>query len=258
MGAQRLTPDGIIKAQELVTRVRGISSCRISTDGGGEVTEVHVVATGTKSPKLIARDVETLLKAEMGIDLDYRKIGVVSIEAGFSADDPAAENPGVLNPDPDSGASPGGEPAGLEEFPVEEYPSRFAFQSVNVFTARDGVKAEVELGRDAVESFGSFHRHGATGPPWHVIAEATLRAVSEFLDETTRLCLVEVLKVAVRDKSTFVVIVDVVGARDTKSLSGCSIVSGDEHQAVVYATLDAVNRVIGKLDFKSYIEYKIR
>jgi hypothetical protein len=250
MSGQQVNPEGIRRAEALVSRLHGISSCRITTDPGGEVTEVHVVSNGGKAPKLVARDVESLLKAEMGIDLDYRKIGVVSLEA----------------PNPPSGAPVPAAPAdhaaavppGVEEFPVEEYASRFAFHSVNLFMAKGSVKAEVELMRDSVESFGSFESDRTTGEPWSVIAEATLRAVAEFLDEKTRLCLGEVLKVAVGDKHAFVVRVDMTGDRDTKSLAGCSIVSGNENQSVVYATLDAVNRVIGKLDFKSFIEYKIR
>ena len=55
-----------------------------------------------------------------------------------------------------------------------------------------------------------------------------------------------------------VVRVDVVGARCTKSLAGCALVGGSESQSVVFATLDAVNRVIGKLDFKTSVEYKIQ
>jgi hypothetical protein len=149
-------------------------------------------------------------------------------------------------------------PGGVEEFPVEEFPSRFAFQSVNVFVTKGSVKAEVELVRDSFESFGAAIDENAVGPAWRVIAEATLRAVSEFLDDFTRLCLVEVLKVAVGDKHAFVVSVDVADERNTKSLAGCSIIAGNENQSVVYATLDAVNRVIGKLEFKRYIEYKIR
>jgi len=247
MPPQPLTPDELKKAQALVSRVPGISSCHISTDGGGEVTEVHVVATGRKSPKLVARDVESLLKAEMGLEIDYRKIGVVTIQSeGAEADD-----------EPATDSRPGDAP-GVQEFPVEEYASRFVFQSVNVFVTKDSIKAEVELGRDSLESFGSFEAANTLGPPWRVIAEATVRAVSEFLDDNTRLCLVEVLKVALGDRPAFLVNVDVIDRRNTKSLAGCSIVSGNENQSVVFATLDAVNRVIGKLEFRSSIEYKIR
>jgi len=245
MSAQRLNPDDVSRAQGLVSRLRGISSCRISTGPGGEVTEVHVVANGHKPAKLVARDVESLLKAELGVDIDYRKIGVVTLEAAGDEDAAAA----------DAAAST---EETLEEFPVQEYASRFAFQSVNIFASTQSVKVEVELARDGVESFGACQTDRTSGPYWHAVADATLRAVSEFLDDTRRLCLGEVLRVAVGDKSAFVVRVDVVDGRDSRTLAGCSIISDNENQSVVFATLDAVNRVIGKLDFKSVVEYKIR
>lgn len=258
MTPQRLTPEQVQKAQTLVSRVRGISSCHITTDGGGDVTEIHVVATGRKSPKLVARDVESVLKAELGLELDHRKIGVVNLEGG--GDDETAETVAAAGESRDGAAAQplAGPAPGLEEFPVEEYASRFAFQSVNVFAARGSVKAEVELTRDSAESFGTWQDDHSVGRPWRVVAEATLRAVSEFLDEGTRLCLIEVLDVVVGERQAFIVGVDLDDGRGTRSLAGCAIDSGNENQAIVFATLDAVNRVVGKLDFKSSIEYRIR
>jgi hypothetical protein len=70
----------IERAEDLILRLRDIHSCRISTDETGLVSEVHVVAATERSPKMIARDVETCLKAELNLDIDYRKIGVVIID----------------------------------------------------------------------------------------------------------------------------------------------------------------------------------
>jgi hypothetical protein len=255
MSSQRLNPDETRRAQDLVSRLGGVSSCHISTGPGGDVTEVHVVSTSHKPPKLVARDVESLLKAELGVDIDYRKIGVVNLEP-----DVPGVGPEAVPGDRSHGAERPETPAGVvvEEFPVQEYASRFAFHSVNLFVSTDSVKAEVELTRDAAESFGTYQSEHTAARPWGVVAEATLRAISEFLDDATRLCLGEVLKVAVGDKSAFVVRVDVVDGRSSKSLAGCSIVSENENQSVVFATLDAVNRVVGRLDYKSVVEYKIR
>lgn len=221
----------------MVARIRGVTTCHISTDTNGEVSEVHVVAARGKSPKLISRDVETCLKAAVGVDVDYKKIGVV-----------------VLDED----TAPAGEGEAIAEFPIEEHPSRFAFQSVNVFASRDGTRAEVELVRDGMEAFGTSRADQGTQPAWTVIAEATLRAVSEYLDEPTRLCLGGISKVEMGNDAVFAVRVDMIGARGTKTLAGCTLVGADENQSIVFATLDAVNRVIGKLEFKSAIEYKIR
>lgn len=72
--------EAIERAEDLILRLRDIHSCRISTDETGAITEIHVVATTERSPKMISRDVETCLKAELGLEVDYRKIGVVIID----------------------------------------------------------------------------------------------------------------------------------------------------------------------------------
>ncbi len=236
----------IARAETLASRIVGISSCKITTDETGEITEIHVVATARKSAKLIARDVESCLKAELGIEVDYKKIGVVMF-------DPTDE----VHPDPQDSTRQD-ETEKIEEFPIEEHPSRFVFKSVNLFISESDIKAEVELTRDELETFGSAASKGGTMSHRHVVAEATLKAVSEFLDESTRLCLCDVLQVPLGDQKVMLVRVDLIKARDRKFLAGCSIVSGDEMQTVVFATLDAVNRVVGKLQSKGSIEYKIQ
>ncbi len=238
MSPNELTPEAIQRAEALVVRIRGVTACRISVNGTGQITEVHVVAATDKPPKLVARDVESCLKAELGIDVDYKTIGVV-IVSDFTPETESA-------------------PADVvQEFPIEEHPARFAFRSVNIFLSREAVRAEVELVRSGVDAFGSSSDDRVSGEPRRLVAGATLRAVSELLDGEIRLCLGEVLKVALGDATAFVVSVDVVDTRGTKRLAGCSILSGDPNQSVVFATLDAVNRVVGKLEFKSSIEYRI-
>ncbi len=245
MCPQKYTPDIIARAEVLASRIVGISSCKITTDETGEITEIHVVATTHKPAKLVARDVESCFKAELGIDLDHKKIGVVMF-------DPSEETHPEQHPHPLDHEEP------IEEFPIVEHPARFVFRSVNLFISESNVKAEVELTRNDTETFGSAASSRGASNQWEVIAEATLKAISEFLDESIRLCLVDVLQVQLGDQKAMLVGVDLVQSRDRKSLAGCSVVSSDEAQTVVYATLDAVNRVVGKLQPKGSIEYKIQ
>jgi hypothetical protein len=256
MPQQQLTRAEIRKAQDLVGRIRGVSSCQISTDEAGEITEVHVVATSDKAPKLVARDVESCLKAEMNLDVDHRKIGVVQFD---EASEPPQHLEGVTRPYLDNGpALLADERESVVELPVEEYASRFVFRSVNVHLSENTTRAEVELVRDDGTAFGSAHTDRPGSSPLDVIAEATLQAISEYLDETTRLCLRRVRRVTLDDAVAFIVLVDLLTGRDQKSLVGASVHSGNDSQTVVFAALDAVNRVLGKLDLKSSVEYKIR
>jgi hypothetical protein len=268
MSSQKLTRDEIKRAQELVVRIQGISSCLIVTDEEGIITEIHVVATVDKSPTLIARDVESCLKAEMGLDVDHRIIGVVMFDSAppIAPEVPEPKIP-TIQPEP-TPLEPETPPAvrderamaeePVAEFPLEEYGARFAFHSVNLFFSQDETRAEVELSLESETVFGSARIEGPSRPPFHLIAEATLLAVSEFLDGSTKLCLGGVRRVALDDTLAIVVIVDLVEGRDRKSLAGASLITDNENQTVVFATLDAVNRVLGKLEFKNTIEYKIK
>lgn len=256
MPQQQLTRAEIRRAQGLIGRIRGVSSCRVSTDETGEITEVHVVATSDKAPKLIARDVESCLKAEMGLDVDHRKIGVVLFD---EASKPAAHEREGMRPHlakEERSLAESREP--VVELPLEEFASRFVFRSVNVYLSENTARAEVELTREEGTAFGSAQADRPDPSPLDLIAEATLHAISEYLDETTRLCLRRVRRVALDDVNAFVVLVDLLTGRDRKVLVGASVVSGNENQAAVFATLDSVNRVLGKLDIKSSVEYKIR
>jgi hypothetical protein len=198
-----------------------------------------------KSPKLIARDVETCLAAEMGIKVDYKKIGVVLFETS-----PTADTTGQTSNGPSE--------EGVVEFPVEEFSSRFAFHSVNLFISQQSVQAEVELTRDGLETFGTAMSNNPSASHLAVVCEATLKAVAESLDESIRLCLSEIAEVVLGEDTAFVVKVDLVRNRERKSLAGCSLLSGNANQTAVFATLDAINRVLGVLKSGSVIEYKIQ
>jgi hypothetical protein len=246
MPEQRYPQEVIERAETLVNRIQGVSSCRISTDEVGAITEIHVVALPHKAAKLVARDVESCLKAELGIEVDHRKIGVVVITAGLA--------------DEDAGRPRGKESAAdqVVEFPVEEIASRFEFRSVSVFVSRDGLQAEVELARDGMDVLGKAATDNPNTPPARVVAEAAVRAVGDLLEEPARLCLAEVREVALGDAPAVVVKVDLARNRDVKSLAGCSLLSGNVNQTVVFAALDAINRVVGKLPFRKSIEYRIK
>ena len=236
----------IERAETLVNRIQGVSSCRISTDEAGAITEIHVVALPHKAAKLVARDVESCLKAELGIEVDHRKIGVVVITAERPEEDADRSR------EKDAGSEQ------VVEFPVEEFASRFEFRSVSLFVSQDGIQAEVELVRDGIDVLGKAATENPNTPPARVVAEAAVRAVGDLLEEPSRLCLAEVRDMVLGDEPAVVVKVDLVRNRDVKSLAGCSLLSGNVNQTVVFAALDAINRVIGKLPFRKSIEYRIK
>ena len=90
-----------------------------------------------------------------------------------------------------------------------------------------------------------------------MIGEATLNAVGDLLDGSIRLCLSGVREVQLNGQAAVIVTVCLIKQRDKRNLAGCSLDAGNVNQTVVFATLDAVNRVLGKLGATSSVEYRI-
>lgn len=84
-GFRANAPDVDVPAMERdLARIPAVSSARVVEDDG-QVNEVHIVCGTGRSPKLIGRDVQSLLAARWGVDIDHRKVSVVQLEDGGAA-----------------------------------------------------------------------------------------------------------------------------------------------------------------------------
>jgi hypothetical protein len=85
-------------------RIPAVTSVRVVVEAD-ELQEVHIVGSAGRSPKLIGRDVQSLLAARWGIDVDHRKVSVVQLD---DAEEGAAEGVDLTAPEPPlaSGSAP--------------------------------------------------------------------------------------------------------------------------------------------------------
>ena len=90
------------------------------------------------------------------------------------------------------------------------------------------------------------------------MAAAALAALQEFLDDDVALGVEAVEVVRMGGHEVAVVGLALLTHRQEKILTGCCTVGRDLPQAVVLATLSALNRVIGGLKTKEPIEYVLR
>jgi hypothetical protein len=231
------------EAQRLLTSLRDIvgADIRLSEDGR-TLTEINILAEGHRPPKQIVRDVRSALRAEYQVDVDYRKISVAQRRE--------SENAG------DSGTNILALPSVL----IDEEPAvaRLRFEGMSLSIEPAGCTAQVELsleGRPAVgEASGPAPgREGST-----LLAQATLEALSKFLEPPTTLLLAEVKTVEVGGQEVVLVAVRYYKDRSEKELVGSALVGRSLQQAAVYATLDALNRFLGRLRFRGPVEYEVR
>jgi hypothetical protein len=261
----------IARAENLITRLRDVQSCRITTDETGQVTEVHVVACTDRSPKMIARDVETCLRAELGLYVDYRKIGVVLID---SQKDLSEKQPSLKRrwtDRLDTVERRGEEKEPIHDLRVEdevretepgleflEEDMRARFKGLTLTLDEDSMDVEVRLERSGVEASGSMVAVAVGEPVLEVIARATVHALTELLDEDFNLCLSRIEEIDLKGRTALLAMIDVVTGREAKSYVGCVFVGRDRNEAAALAVLDAVNRPLGRWRSRKEIHYTIR
>jgi hypothetical protein len=226
-------------AEAAIRSLRDVEAVSIQTEDD-EIREIHVLTSSARPAKQIVRDVQTLLLTRFNRSIDHR---VVSVAYSRPATGPTALVPGETAPEPG---------------PEEEAQPRIRFGSVNLYVASGRAQAQVELGWKGVTQLGtatgSATREGAHG----LIASATLSAVQEFLEDGIALSMQDIDLLRLGKQDVVVVSISLLAHRNEKTLVGCCTVEQDTQQAVVLATLAALNRVVGGLRTREPTEYVLR
>lgn len=68
-------------AERLLCSLAGIVSARVVADRNGHLSEIHVLATDELHPKQVVRNVESALRAGLGLDVDRRVVSVAQVRA---------------------------------------------------------------------------------------------------------------------------------------------------------------------------------
>lgn len=207
------------EVEELINHVPGVHSCKVVVNDWGAVEEIHVVATTERNPKQMSRDIQSSLQARFGMDVDHRKISIAQL-VGL---DPTLP------------------------------PVRLKVMHVDVVSevARGQLKVRITLGQDADpdaryigEAQGTYGRLQIM----RLTAEAALQAVNGLFEEDRPFSFEEALVTRVGGTEVAIVTVGYqVHRADEEILVGAAVVKHDVSDAVVRATLDAVNRRAGKL-----------
>jgi hypothetical protein len=208
---------------------------------GGEVREVHVISGSGRPAKLIVKDVVGLIWTRYNRRIDHRIVGVVRVRAHGNG----APRPGIV-------------PVIEEPAPVLEDASRIRFGSVNLYMDGARAQAQVELRWKGVLRMGSASDWCSREGSHRLVAAATLAALQEFLDDDIALGVEGVHVIRMGEHEVAIVGLALLTHRQEKLLTGCCTVGRDLPQAVVLASLSALNRVIGGLKTKEPIEYILR
>jgi hypothetical protein len=280
-------PININSLESMVTGLREVAGCRIVVDDRGEITDVYVTAVSERAPKLVARDVLTILKVRGGVEVDRRKIQVALLDpvahrreatppdgellveteaepalAGGTLiveeeEPPAADAGGSDNGDlPGGGAEIDDDAFGHDDF-EELMEPRVLYEKLTVTHAQGRVTAAVELRRGERSAVGEVE--AADTPDGHLAAviHATLEALLMLFDTAMNFDTPRFDRLRFSREDVLVVHLEAVEDRVLSSYSGSAVIRQDPRQAAVLATLAATNRLVGRWVLRDALDFDI-
>lgn len=227
------------RIEQALVKLRGVEAARVYI-GDGKIAEIHIAAESGVRPKNIARDVRTYLAASLGIHVSHQKISVAVCE-GEESGARAADRGGESQSPPEaSGAA-----------------LRLGFRSVNLLVEGLKLQAQVELLLDRRQLLGTSSGVPAAGATERALVSATLEAVGQIVRSDLRLRAGAVATTRVGGSRVVLTEILVIGPRSEQRLIGASPAGSDRNRTVVFATLDALNRVLPRLIPERWIEYRV-
>ncbi|MDI6809350.1 MAG: hypothetical protein QME66_10265 [Candidatus Eisenbacteria bacterium] len=207
----------------------------------GDIAEIHVVTEGSRSAKNLVRDIESALFAELKRKVDHRKISIAQ-----KKDIPEVPLDRMRH----SGLS----------FETEKvsHSYRVCFEGVNLLVSGNKAHAQVELSLNGLEILGSASGSSSRENSLRLVGDAALQAIEGLIDDDCAFSLGNVEVVRLGSEEVVLVGVRLLCGRTEKVLAGSCVVEEEVQKSVVYAVLDAVNRVFGRLRLKEETEYEVR
>jgi len=238
------------KAESTIRRLREVEGVSVRAEGQ-DIREIHVLTSSERPPKNLVRDIQTVLRAGLGLEIDHRVVSIARALPGEGAATAAPAAPVAV-----AATVPGPEP--LVPAEPEVTAERIRFESVNLFVSGPRTQAQVELRWRGLPRIGSASGWSTRDESHALVAQATAAAVQEFLADPVALRVAGVEFVDIGRQRLTVVAMALLAHRQEKLLTGSCAIEQDTPQAVVLATLAALNRVVGGLRVKEPTEYVLR
>ena len=238
------------RAQAAIRRLRDVDgvSVRVEAD---EVVEVHVVSSSQRPPKQIVRDVQAVLRTELDLAIDHR---IVSVAIARPEETQVPDRKPAARREPEPAFVPRAEAAA----PAPAREDRIRYENANLLVHGQRTQAQVELRWKGLPRVGNASGWSARDDAHRLVAQATTLAVQEFLADPIALNVREVSFVEAGGLRVVVVVLSLLAHRHERVLTGSCTVEKDTPQAVVLATLDALNRLVAGMRVKEPTEYVLR
>ena len=220
-----------------ICRIPEVRAARIVSDNDGRPVEVHVLATPGKHAKQLARDVQSVAMASVGLEIDHRIISIVQLDDGTVRTAPVTAS-GEEEPVAGNGAGVG----------VATDEPRILVDGVVIDRRGISCAAQVTLRRGEDTAEGVTEGPASASATARLVAEATLVALRDLEPAASMAHLETAMITRVGDRDVAVTTLVLVIPPNEELMAGSAPVrGGDGHGAVARSVLDATNRRLGQL-----------
>lgn len=195
--------------EKKLKEIQSIISCRFVLGQADRINELHIISNGTRNPKRISRDIQSTLIVMYDLDIDYKKISIVEI------------------PEKD----------------IKELKTRFKIEKIS--HDNYGMKASISviLSKDGIIYKNELKGINTSRNIKTMLVNSTLKNIEESYNRDDIFILEDVKSIEMSsDEIIVVIIIHLINGHENY-LSGSAIVQNDQKEAVVKATLDAVNQL---------------
>ncbi|MDR7857603.1 hypothetical protein [Tissierella sp.] len=198
--------------EQTIEKLDSVVTCKIILGENEAFNEIHIVSNGGRSAKQLVRDIQSVLIATYNIQIDHKKISIAEIQ-----DDS-----------------------------LKRAESRLKIVSVS--HEKNGQRATVKVSldnhRDIFEN--SINGINTSRNIDRMLVDITLKTVEDAYGYEDAFILEDIKTVNVSTEQVVIVIIMAVHNGSEQRICGSSLVGSDYKEAVVEASLDAINRYVSK------------
>ncbi len=193
-------------------KLDSVISCKIILGENDLIDEIHIVSNGKRNPKQLCRDIQSILIATHKLNIDYKKISIAQITDNTL---------GKL-----------------------ENRLKIKALSFNNEGSRASVKVSLSNTVDTYEN--SLMGINSVRNIERMLVNATLKNIEEALGYEETFILEDVRTIPVSSEKAVLVVIMCIVDENEQKLCGSCLIKTDYKEAIVKATLDAINRYTTK------------
>lgn len=207
------------QCHRMLSRLPGVFAAGLRMDGG-QIVEIHILASTDRNPKQITRDVQSALFAAYNLEIDHRIISIAQLPE---------------------------DPFGAEEESRSVEP-RLSFIGIDCSIKSGACRISVHLSHDGNVFSGEADCCDTAIQRNRAVAQATVNAVHRFLG-AEYFNVLEVKQISVWGMAVMITVIESINRdrADSGILIGSALQSDHIPVGVVRSALDALNRSIGRL-----------